>query len=57
MELNKQAMKNIPHQYRSKKRIYKQPINSSSSRRSDDNVINYYIPKKKKKKAKKKENM
>ena len=57
MELNKQAMKNIPHQYRSKKRIYKQPINSSSSRSSDDNVINYYIPKKKKKKTKKKENM
>ena len=51
---NKQAMKNFPHQYRSKKRKYKQPIDgSSSSSSSSDDPVNYYMPKKKKKKEKK----
>ena len=51
---NKQAMKNFPHQYRSKNRKYKQPIDgSSSSSSSSDDPVNYYMPKKKKKKEKK----
>ena len=51
---NKQAMKNFPHQCRSKKRKYKQPIDgSSSSSSSSDDPVNYYMPKKKKKKEKK----
>ena len=51
---NKQAMKNFPHQCRSKKRKYKQQIDgSSSSSSSSDDPVNYYMPKKKKKKEKK----
>ena len=51
---NKQAMKNFPHQCRSKKRKYKQQKDgSSSSSSSSDDPVNYYMPKKKKKKEKK----